>query len=124
MHAEELTVQVWYRSMTQSTTDVTCVCQTHDCVERPGRASSSGEWARVRRAERGYLAGADGMEGVGQQQDGVPEWANAVPGRRYAVLPIAQDHRLHRRTRQERARLEGQQAHAICCCTLDVHIRS
>ncbi len=54
------------------------------------------------------------MEEVGQEQEGMPERADAVPGRGHAVLAIAQDDWLHRRPRQERPRLEGQQAYPIC----------
>ena len=60
------------------------------------------------------LAGSDAVEEVGQEQEGVPEGADAVPGRGHAVLTIAQDDWLHGRACQERPRLEGQQAHPIC----------
>lgn len=60
------------------------------------------------------LASSDAVEEVGQEQEGMPEGADAVPGRGHTVLAVAQDDWLHRRAGQERPRLEGQQAHPIC----------
>lgn len=51
--------------------------------------------------EEADLPGSDAVEWVGEHEDGVPEGVDAVPGWRDAVLPIAQDHWLHRSTRQE-----------------------
>ena len=69
----------------------------------------------------GHLSGSDGVEGVGEHQERMPEGGDAVPCRRHPVRPILQDHWLHRRPRQESPCLERQHVLAIRGGSLQTH---